>query len=52
MGGVGMNDIPVSLRVLGLGDNEMMGIALIDFGLFGFFDLFGGRRFFGCHINW
>ena len=54
MSGIGVNNIPMSFRVLGLGDNEVMGIGLGEFRLFGLFylfDLFNGGRLFGCHVN-
>ena len=40
MSGVGVNDIPVGFGVLGLGDNEVVGIGLSEFRLFGLFYLF------------
>jgi len=52
--GVGVNDIPVGFGVLGLGDNEVVGIGLSEFRLFGLFylfDFFNGGRLFGCHVN-
>lgn len=49
-----MDDVPVSLGILGFGDNEVMGIGFGEFRLLGFFylfDFFDGGGLFGCHIN-